>query len=161
MLSFRQKTGRFIVPAYSKAEHGLIQDPGLGALDNLCVGLPTSSICTYLRFRLGTHNLQVELGRWHNRRPRCQRVCDQCDMHAVDDVWHLVLSVPHLTSGQQGNTCRFRCARHDGFHEAMRSDGSDVPQTWLVYTIKPLADVDRSFDVDLCEEPDSYDSDDD
>ena len=37
-----------------------------------------SVTCTYLRFRLGTHSLQVEVGRWQNRRPRCQRVCERC-----------------------------------------------------------------------------------
>ena len=55
--------------------------------------------CAYLRFRLDTHNLQVELGRWQNRQPRHLRICQRCHMHALDDERHLVfecLALEHV-----------------------------------------------------------------
>ena len=68
--------------------------------------------CTYLRFRLGTHLLQVELGRWQDRRRRHQRLCRRCRMHAiaqfVDDERHLVFECPDLE--------RFRAARKHLFN---------------------------------------------
>ena len=50
--------------------------------------------CAYLR--LGTHNLQVELGLWQNRQPRHLRICQRCHMHAMDDERHLVFECPAL-----------------------------------------------------------------
>ena len=52
--------------------------------------------CANLRFRLGTHNLQLELGRWQNRQPRHFRICQRCHMHALDDERHLVFECPAL-----------------------------------------------------------------
>ena len=132
----------------------------------LFVGLPASSICTYLRFRLGTHNLQVELGRWHDHRPRCQRVCDRCDMHAVDDEWHLVFECPafeHLRSARQHLFVGFDVPNMTAFMRQCDQMGVTCHILACIQKIKALADVDRSFDVDLSlyEEPDSYDSDDD
>ena len=46
--------------------------------------------CTYLRFRLGTHNLGIELGRWLDRKPRHMRICSRCDQRQLDDERHLV-----------------------------------------------------------------------
>ena len=50
--------------------------------------------CTYLRFRLGTHNLQVKLGRWQDLRPHHQRLCGRRHMQVVNDERHLVLEWP-------------------------------------------------------------------
>ena len=46
---------------------------------------PAPATCTYLRFRLGTHNLQVNVGRWDNARPHADRVCGRCALGAIDD----------------------------------------------------------------------------
>ena len=43
--------------------------------DGTCLPKP---ICIYLRLRLGTLNLQVELGRWQDPRSRDQRFCRRC-----------------------------------------------------------------------------------
>ena len=119
--------------------------------------------CTYMRFRLGSHNLQVEVGRWHNRRPRCQRLCERCAMRVVDDERHLVFECPAFES--------IRAARQNLFSAQVGLDmGRFMRQRdqqgvfWCVLNclreVKDLADVDRSLDVDLGlpVEFDTYDS---
>ena len=49
-----------------------------------------SKTCAYLRFRLGTHDLGIELGRWLDIKPRHLRICSRCDQHQLDDERHLV-----------------------------------------------------------------------
>ena len=49
-----------------------------------------SKTCAYLRFRLGTHDLGIELGRWLDVKPRHLRICSRCDQQKVDDERHLV-----------------------------------------------------------------------
>lgn len=58
---------------------------------------PLSARClrTFLRFRMGCHNLPVVLGRWE-RVPRAQRLCMQCDLGAVGDERHFVFECPAL-----------------------------------------------------------------
>ena len=34
-----------------------------------------AATCTCMRYRLGSRDLAVEVGRWQDRRPRCQRLC--------------------------------------------------------------------------------------
>ena len=53
---------------------------------------PLSARCmrTLLRFRLGAHSLPVVMGR-RTGTPRAQRLCQQCDQHAVGDERHMVL----------------------------------------------------------------------
>ena len=45
--------------------------------------------CAYLRFRLGTHDLGIELGRWSDKKPRHMRLCNRCDQQQLDDERHL------------------------------------------------------------------------
>ena len=48
----------------------------------------------FIRFKLGGHNLRIELGRWKNREPREHRVCLRCHEQALDDERHLVFECP-------------------------------------------------------------------
>ena len=85
--------------------------------------LSARATCTYMRFRLGTHNLQVNLGRWERPRPRCQRMCERCAMHVVDDERHLVfecsafeglrLARRHLFSAAVGENMKAFMAQGD------------------------------------------------
>ena len=108
--------------------------------------------CTYMRFRLGTHNLQVEVGRWHNRRPRSQRLCERCAMHVIDDERHLVFECPAFE--------HIRAARRELFTAEVGLDmkcfmaqRDQKGVFWHILNclreVEDLADVDRSLDVDL------------
>ena len=57
-----------------------------------------SESCTYLRYRLGSHCLQIDLGRWFEKRPRAHRICPRCSMHQVDDEWHMIFECSALAS---------------------------------------------------------------
>ena len=108
--------------------------------------------------------LQVELGRWHNRRPRCQRVCDRWDM--PDDEWHLVFECPafeHLSLARRHLFAGFDVPNMAAFMRQRDQTGVMCHILACIQETKALADVDRSFDVDLnlCEEPDLYDLEDD
>jgi len=48
-----------------------------------------------LRFRLGAHSLPVVMGR-RTGIPRAQRLCQQCDQHAVGDERHMIFECPAL-----------------------------------------------------------------
>ena len=111
-----------------------------------------SVTCTYMRFRLSTHNLQVEVGRWQNRRPRCQRLCERCAMHVVDDERHLVFECPAFES--------IRAAKRELFTAEVGLDmrrfmaqRNQKGVFWFILTclreVEDLANVDRSLDVDL------------
>ena len=128
--------------------------------------LPASATCTYLRFRLGTHDLQVELGRWQDPRPRDQRFCRRCSMRAIDDERHLVFECPAFEY--------LRAARRHLFTSRVALDMACFMRQRdqagvLHYVLDCLrhiaarANVDHSLDVDLPQElsvePDSYDSD--
>ena len=58
---------------------------------------PLSARCMriLLRFRLGAHSLPVVMGR-RTGTPRAQRLCQQCDQHAVGDERHMVFECPAL-----------------------------------------------------------------
>ena len=60
--------------------------------------LPISSkdMRVMLRFRMGCHDLPVEMGRRHGI-PRAQRVCTYCDTGSVGDERHLLLECPTLS----------------------------------------------------------------
>ena len=60
----------------------------------LFLDYPAPVTCEFLRFRLGGHRLQVEVGRWENPRPRHLRLCQRCSMRRVDDERHLVFECP-------------------------------------------------------------------
>ena len=58
---------------------------------------PFSARCMHqiLRFRMGADSLPIVLGR-RNGTPRDQRLCQQCDLHAVHDESHLVFQCPAM-----------------------------------------------------------------
>ena len=137
-----------------------LRRPGYMYLD-----FPVSSMCTYLRFRLGSHNLQVELGRWQNRRPRCDRVCQRCAMHAIDDEYHLVFDCPAFESLRAARRHLFSSRVGYDMAAFMRQrDQAGVLQHILacLRDVGEILDVDHSRDVDvgINEQPDAYDSDD-
>ena len=59
--------------------------------------LPQKVLMGCLRFRLGSHHLHVNTGRWCvPSTPRAERACRQCNQHlAVDDETHCVLHCTH------------------------------------------------------------------
>ena len=79
--------------------------------------LPISSkdMRVMLRFRMGCHNLPIEMGRRHGI-PRAQRVCTLCDTGSVGDERHLLFECPTL-SGVRANFSALlarsnQCMRH-------------------------------------------------
>ena len=58
-------------------------------------GFSAPVTCTYLRSRLGTHNLQMELGRWQDCRPAGGRVINgfvgavTCKLLMMSAIWCL------------------------------------------------------------------------
>ena len=125
---------------------------------------PAAATCTYLRFRLGSHNLLVNLGCWQARRPRCHRICERCAMGEVDDERHLIFECPAFEC--------FRTARRHLFsgHVAYdmaafmrQQDQRGVFQHVLacLREVQDILDVDHSHDVDIGihEQRDTYDSD--
>ena len=50
---------------------------------------------TLLRFKLGSHSLPIVLGR-RTGVPRAQRLCQRCNLHALDDERHLVFECPAM-----------------------------------------------------------------
>ena len=125
---------------------------------------PARDICTYLRFRLGSHDLQVELGRYQQRRPRGERVCERCSMHVVDDEWHMMFDCSAFAHLRSGRPHLFRGSVIGDMVAFMRQrDQPGVMRHILscVQYLRELDGIDRSQDVDmgLAEEADSYDSD--
>ena len=115
-----------------------------------------SVTCTYLRFRLGTHSLQVEVGDWQNRRPgpRCQRVCERCSMHVIDDERHLVFECPAFESIRAAR--RQLCTAEVGLDMRCFMSDSQRDQKgvfWFILDclreVEELENLDRSPDVDL------------
>ena len=47
------------------------------------------------QFRMGSHMLGVETGRWQ-RLPRAERLCQRCSCSAVDDEAHMIWGCPAL-----------------------------------------------------------------
>ena len=62
----------------------------------LFLDLSAQSTCAFLQFRLGSHDSQVERGRWEDGRPPHIRLCERCSMHKVDDERHLVFECPEF-----------------------------------------------------------------
>jgi hypothetical protein len=52
---------------------------------------PHTKICSMARFRLGSHHLHIETGRWE-RLPQEQRMCQRCGHNHVDDEFHLLFA---------------------------------------------------------------------
>ena len=126
---------------------------------------PAPATCTYLRFRLGSHNLQLELGRWQNRRPRSDRVCERCNMHAVDDEWHLIFECPAFEGLRAARRHLYSSRVAYDMAAFMRQrDQKAVFQHILacLREVNSFIDVDHSQDVDVGmydEQRDTYDSD--
>jgi len=55
--------------------------------------LPADVMRDVARFRLSSHYLKVETGRWHEI-PRRDRVCDMCGLGQVQDEHHVLLECP-------------------------------------------------------------------
>ena len=47
------------------------------------------------QFRMGSHMLGVETGRWQ-RLPRAERLCQRCSCNVVDDEAHMIWGCPAL-----------------------------------------------------------------
>ena len=122
-----------------------------------------AATCTFMRFRLGSHDLAVEVGRWQDRRPRCQRLCERCSMHVVDDEQHLVFECPAFSSARAIRPHLFSGVPHDMNCFLRQQDQQGV--FWFILDClreaKELAGLDRSADVDvgMHVEVDTYDSD--
>ena len=48
------------------------------------------------RFRLSSHNLSIETGRY-NSVPKEERLCNFCNMQNTEDEFHFLLVCPHYT----------------------------------------------------------------
>ena len=60
------------------------------------VNLPSKTSRRRLaQFRMGSHMLGVETGRWQ-RLPRAERLCQRCSCGAVDDEAHMIWGCPAL-----------------------------------------------------------------
>ena len=57
-------------------------------------GMSAQSLIAFLRFKLASHDLLIETGRWRDRIPRPSRICRRCHMHELDDERHLVFDCP-------------------------------------------------------------------
>ncbi|ELU10817.1 hypothetical protein CAPTEDRAFT_200258 [Capitella teleta] len=58
------------------------------------------TVCEYKRraltkFRLSSHNLAIERGRW-SRTPRHERLCTDCDLNAIQDEEHVLSVCPRF-----------------------------------------------------------------
>ena len=62
---------------------------------------------TFLRFKLGCHELGIELRRWQNRIPRDQRICQLCK-DSLDDEHHMVFECASLTCVREQFSHLFR-----------------------------------------------------
>ncbi|KAL3686391.1 hypothetical protein R1sor_008965 [Riccia sorocarpa] len=48
------------------------------------------------KYRISSHDLQVEVGRWRNI-PREQRICTLCDLQKVENEYHVILACPRYS----------------------------------------------------------------
>ena len=45
----------------------------------------------FSRYRMSSHSLEIERGRYPPRVARLQRVCRQCNLNLIDDEYHFML----------------------------------------------------------------------
>lgn len=70
-------------------------------------GISVDKIRCFAKFRLGSHDLQVQTGAWLNI-PRHLRVCHFCNLNAVDDEYHVIFECAALQHIRQQFLCLFR-----------------------------------------------------
>ena len=56
--------------------------------------LPENLICTLSKFRLSSHDLNIEKGRYQNI-PRENRICGKCNRNEIEDEYHFTLICPY------------------------------------------------------------------
>ena len=77
--------------------------------------IPKGAHRTYMRFRLGCADTEVNNGRFITtqcRIPQAQRLCRCCNNSQVEDDLHLVLECPAYTHIRERYHCQ---SRHEGF----------------------------------------------
>jgi exonuclease III len=66
----------------------------------LKLNLPNSTLRTFMRFRLGCHDLPIDKGRQQGI-PRDQRICTRCSLELVGDEHHLLFTCPAVQHVRQ------------------------------------------------------------
>ena len=61
------------------------------------------SIIQMLKIRTGNHTLAVEIYRYGNRREYDERICNQCDMHKNQDLYHVIIECPKFSEQRSEN----------------------------------------------------------
>ena len=81
----------------------------------LIQNLPKSIYTNIARFRLSSHNLNIELGR-HKRPyvPADERICEKCNLNLVEDEIHCLLICPKWTNSRT-ELLNVACKTIDGF----------------------------------------------
>eukprot|EP00884_Botryococcus_braunii_P010673 jgi/Botrbrau1/19607/Bobra.0035s0084.1 len=62
--------------------------------------LPNGTLRTFMRFRLGCHDLPIDKGRQQGI-PRDQRICTRCSLELVGDEHHLLFTCPAVQHVRQ------------------------------------------------------------
>ena len=63
---------------------------------------------TLSRFRMSSHNLYIETGRYYNI-PREQRLCKSCNMSMVENEYHFLMVCPHFKDLRNKYFKRYYC----------------------------------------------------
>jgi hypothetical protein len=60
------------------------------------------------QFRLSSHCLEIKIGR-HNGVPRENRLCQQCNMHVIENEFHFLLVCPKYHNLRKKNLKPYFC----------------------------------------------------
>ena len=83
--------------------------------------LPNGTLRTFMRFRLGCHDLPIDKGRQQGI-PRDQRICTRCSLELVGDEHHLLFTCPAVQHVRQQFMHLFQQTTDDVHHQrALRS----------------------------------------
>lgn len=98
LLMYRQLRGQPGMQPYLQELHGVLR-------------------CILSKFRTGSHNLQVEVGRWNSstKHDRSLRCCKHCDLEVVEDEHHFIFHCP-----------RYESCRHEFRHLFQGTDGYNL-----------------------------------